>query len=590
MNGLWTSGVIARITRKLSYKIMLFVSAVILLVVAILTQIFYERTTTWMKTTYIANSKKDLTHLGKSLDDYVSQVDAVSLTFRRDENFMTSLLIGEGKDLSSRTAIEGQLRNLYFSSRKEYDSISFYIPATKEVFAISKNGPRVNLTNGSYVGARESEPWYLTAASAPNYRSIEPPAADGQFFTFHRALIHFSSRKPLGLVSITLNDKKREEMLQDLVSDEGEMIGIFDRDGRRYYANEPFLSRHAADILGRLAKDGDKELIWSDGLDSYLAVEAVSDEGSWRFVKLISIKQLNNRADEARNLVLLVGVFLILFFIPIVMYLSSLITRKIGVLAKQMEKVGEGNFDTYVEIQGNDEISYLSKKFNSMVKRIDELIMEEYKAKLNEKNARMKALEAQINPHFLYNALQVISTQAMMLQAEEIEKVVNSLAKTLRYAIKEGDMVTLGRELEHVEHYVYLQKARFGHRLSASIEVDPSCLETRVPKLSIQPLVENVIKHVLEKMNEPVAIVVRGCSDENGVRLTVSDNGPGITPERLSQIHMLLNNGQWLANVQENIGLKSIKERLQLLMGDRATLAVIGLNPGTEIRLFIPNQ
>lgn len=222
-----------------------------------------------------------------------------------------------------------------------------------------------------------------------------------------------------------------------------------------------------------------------------------------------------------------------------------------------------------------------------MMRRINELIDEEYRAKLNEKNARMKALEAQINPHFLYNALQAISTQAIILQSEKLEKMVDALAYTLRYTIKEGDTVTVERELEQVENYIYIQKSRFGDRLVTEFDIQESCYKVLIPKLSIQSLVENAIKHALEKSNETITITIEGYLNETGYVFTVTDDGPGITPEDLKKIEALLNNEQWLGNTQESIGLKSVKERLKLLIGEGANLSVMNNNPWTKVVILI---
>ena len=156
------------------------------------------------------------------------------------------------------------------------------------------------------------------------------------------------------------------------------------------------------------------------------------------------------------------GSAFVVFFIIVVIIVSNAITGRLKDFSRRIEQLGEGNFELDYELKGKDEIAHLSRKFNQMVLKINDLIAERYEIKLNERNARLKALEAQINPHFLYNSLQAISTEAIIHEVDSIQMMVDALASSLRYCIKDGETVSLRHELDHIENYLILQKARFG--------------------------------------------------------------------------------------------------------------------------------
>ncbi|MNM90191.1 Sensor histidine kinase YpdA [compost metagenome] len=222
-----------------------------------------------------------------------------------------------------------------------------------------------------------------------------------------------------------------------------------------------------------------------------------------------------------------------------------------------------------------------------MVIRTNDLINERYKMKLIEKNAILKALEAEINPHFLYNALQAISTKALKSGEYEVADMVDALALTLRYCISGKDIVYAREELKHIDHYLALQKARFGSRLEVNVDWEESLQELQIPKLSIQSLVENSIKHAVEKVSEPVTVTIRAELEGSRACISVHDNGPGITEVRMKQILESFET-QWEDQEGENIGLKNLNTRLKLLYGDDAELVIQSDGSGTTMMMLIP--
>lgn len=229
-----------------------------------------------------------------------------------------------------------------------------------------------------------------------------------------------------------------------------------------------------------------------------------------------------------------------------------------------------------------------------MVEKTNELINERYKMKIVEKNAVLKALEAEINPHFLYNALQAISTKALKNNNDDIVEMVDNLALTLRYCISGRDVVAAREELRHIERYLALQKARFGGRMQVVYDWDETLLELSIPKLSIQTLVENCIKHALEKVSTTVTIRIEARITPDYNVISVLDDGPGISGERLAEVLSTLQiqweefGGDLSEDGNESIGLKNLNTRLKLLYGEGAGLAISSNEHGTAMEMQLP--
>ncbi|HIW34612.1 MAG TPA: sensor histidine kinase, partial [Candidatus Paenibacillus intestinavium] len=327
----------------------------------------------------------------------------------------------------------------------------------------------------------------------------------------------------------------------------------------------------------------------SDGEQKYLIIYNIGKFEGWKLIKQIPYNQINNIANQTRNFSLIVGIAFLIIAVLLVIVFANQITKPLKKLSLQMKRFSAGDFEAITDVVGNDELAYISHRFNQMVSRTNELINERYKLKLAEKNAVLKALEAEINPHFLYNALQAVSTKALKHGQFEIVDMVDSLALSLRYCISGKDVVSAREELKHIGHYLNIQKARFGDRLQVEREWDEQLLDIQVPKLSIQTLVENAVKHGLEKISTPVTIYISARQTETKFIITITNNGPTIEPDKLLEIN------RWLAqdwedalNKQENIGLINLNARLKLLYGNDAQLVILSDDQQTSMLIILP--
>ena len=553
--------------------------------------ISYWRTIDTLKADFIDNNKSILKLVGQSLDNYIQQVDEFSISIRKDQgNRLINILVDNYDDYQSNSYIEDQIRSL-FNTRQDIEEVRFYIPSLGKEFFISRAYANVRVHYN--LDFLETE-WYKKATVGRYFRYIEPgfnEDAGSVFFSFHRALINLVGRKTLAVVSISFNNEIMRKINWKEYSQSGEILSVFDGSSQLFYCSSPELKKSAEleavgkSIAGNAVSGSFNSTI--EGTD-YLTVYSVSDQIGWRTVKLIPLDILNQKVQRTRDLSLGLGIVFIVLFVILIVFISNIITRSLNRLSRQMEKVGRGNFRAKAAVRGNDETAQLAGTFNYMVQQIDELVNEKYVARINEKTAQLKALEAQINPHFLYNSLQAIASKAVLSGNREISRMVEAMAYNLRYCIKGGDMVKVSDEMEHINNYLILHKARFEDRLNVEVIVEEGTPDVMIPKLSIHTLVENAIKHCLEQITGSITIKVHSYMENGSVIVKVTDDGPGMTDERLLKLKQDLDQTNGLDGPNENIGLKNLNARLKLMYDDNARLEIeSSQNVGTEIRLVI---
>ncbi|MCM3631727.1 sensor histidine kinase [Paenibacillus camelliae] len=323
--------------------------------------------------------------------------------------------------------------------------------------------------------------------------------------------------------------------------------------------------------------------------NAYFISYRLSAYTDWTYVTIMPYNQIFHSIVNAKNIVL--AVYIILFFIAVIVafQFSRRITDPLERLTLKMRRVQLGNFDYQDEettVIAMDEVGQIQRHFRIMLERINELIKENYVKQLVIKDTQFKALQAQINPHFLYNTLESINWMAKMSNQSRISQMVESLGFLLRLSINDKDsIITLERELEIINHYLVIQKLRFEERLEFTVHIPQHLLSSGIPKLSVQPLVENAVNYALEPMIEPCSIIITA-TDINGLlMITVEDNGPGMSDSYVAQ----LNKGE-VETKGTGLGLGNIRERILMLYGEEYGLHIDStIGAGTKVTLKLPH-
>ncbi|HYH04544.1 MAG TPA: sensor histidine kinase [Bacillota bacterium] len=578
----------SRLANKLSLTFAVTISVFITVIIAIT----YHRTNNILLSEVINANKSILLLLDRNYRDYLTQIDELSITFRKDAQLMEVLTTGS-RDYASRNYLENQLK-IVFYSRKDLEELQFYLPGANILYTISQSNDKLQLQSGRDF---TKTAWYQKTIHGEYFRYIQTPAGKQQgkvFCIFNRALVSIPGWKPLSVVSFSLNRAVLDKLVFSTLNQPGEVLFIYDRTNGPFYCSDIQLTQTGADLVRQLSrfpgvKGGSGYCLTKVQNRQYLAVCHSAENSEWKFVKLIPLELIQDKVRQTRNLSLLIGGVFITVFIGLIIIVTNTITRPLRRLADEMDKVGEGNFNVKVEVGGSYELVRLAEEFNRMVDRINQLINEKYQAQINEKTARLKALEAQINPHFLYNSLQAIAAKTTLGGMKEISRMVENLAYILRYCIKGGEQVTIAQEMQHIQKYLQLQKVRFEERLAVAIEVADESAGILIPKLSIQTLVENAIQHALEQMSRTIKISIRIFFRDEQLLITVSDNGPGMTELQLQRVNALMGEDALATQVGESLGLKNLNSRLKLMYGEQARLIFKSVwGQGTEATMLLP--
>lgn len=407
---------------------------------------------------------------------------------------------------------------------------------------------------------------------------------------YYHSLFQIKGRISQAIVRLKLDDTYAKQLMENHAEHNEIIVFLNDKD-EIVFSNNAELPDNCQEFLAALSerkqqKNGYETVEFTG--QSFLLVEKFSQSTGIRLVSLTPLSYIDSQIGKLRQSILISGVWVWLFTILLIYMLLRLLTIPLRMLATQMQKTGEGDFRARIHVTGSIEVCELSESFNSMVAHIDQLIKRTYVAELSEKDARLAALEAQLNPHFLYNTLQAVSTEALVNDQPQIHRMVTALAANLRYTIKGDTLVPLKQEISYVNDYIFLQKIRMDDALEFISHINPATEDCLIPKISIQTLVENSIIHGKSGNMDKICIEVSAKYNDRNVIIMVRDNGCGITPQRLEQLYtdfaLQKTTGEY-----GGIGLANLHSRIQQLYDEPASLDIHTRETQyTEIVLTLP--
>lgn len=369
-----------------------------------------------------------------------------------------------------------------------------------------------------------------------------------------------------------------------------ETMGLFDEAGRKIF------SSFGPAILSRQVLHRDGETIGLGG-EAYIAVERQSKKTGWDLVILTPVNYTTEGISVLRTVIIVSGLAGALLFLVLSFMLSTMITRPILNLIKAMRGSRFGNLKRNTIESSTMELQELNNTYNQMVDSLNELIEVVYQKEIIQSRTELKALQAQINPHFLFNTLEAFYWALEDQGEEELAQIVVAMSGLFRYVINRSDdeeWVTIGDELDHAARYLTIMKMRMLDRLAWRIDADEACRMVPLPKLLIQPLVENAILHGVEQRTGPgmVVLEVRPSEREGYTRITVTDDGPGMSADKISSIHEAMREGYMSSSKGKGVGIVNVERRLRLYYMDKAEGLSIRSEEGkgTTVTLEIPDD
>ncbi len=409
----------------------------------------------------------------------------------------------------------------------------------------------------------------------------------------YREIYDLAKKNKLGYLVIGASIDKFTQLCQNSLATENEAIVVVSAEGSELV----LCGRSEEDILDRVLGEEtqDEILDRQSGYISYINYKVFysRDEDTGTVVyRMVPKEELGKQlytiafAPVALLLGFLAGLF------PILIFVSNIISKPLNKLCIAMEKFKQGDFNQKVEVNTLDEVGEAAACFNQMVDDIKTLIDNNYVMALREKESELNALQAQINPHFLYNTLDSLYWRATDADNPEIAEDIYALSQLFRLVLGQGKgIVTVRNEKELIDRYLHIQKMRFEKRLDYEIKIEDNILEAYLPKLILQPFVENAIVHGFEKTAEKCFISVLGRRKGDRMVFCIKDTGIGMSREQVKAIWNVNDTERYASQRIGRYAIRNIRERLELKYHENFKLLIYSKEGiGTTIIIEIPYE
>jgi two-component system sensor histidine kinase YesM len=367
--------------------------------------------------------------------------------------------------------------------------------------------------------------------------------------------------------------------LYEIVNQQGIVVSTKDK-GAMFSSIRDFTFFHwvlSNDRNGKVFNiNGKKYLINSKKMDNF----------NWIIVGQVPMNELMRDSKRVTRTITMIGSISIAIAFLFSLLISRTISRPIGKLIATMNKVGKGSLDVRMNLYGRDEVGQLSVSFNKMVQEISDLMQRVVEEQNKKKEYEFTAIQAQINPHFLYNTLESVCALALMNKNDEVYKMVKALSVFYRVGLSKGrNIISIKEEIQNIKSYLVIQQIRYEGSFDTEIDIDPGIMEKQIVKLSVQPLIENAIYHGLRNKRGKGIIIVQGRQHKDIISITVSDNGCGFD---VTAKEPLLADSN--AEHRSGFGLRSVDERIKLYFGEDYGIRIHSKKDfGTTIEIRIPN-
>lgn len=410
----------------------------------------------------------------------------------------------------------------------------------------------------------------------------------------YREILNRSQKKKLGLIVIGVDKKNLEELCSNAIVPQKEGIIILDKNSgelfehgkipseiRKHITKENFLSQNYKE----------RENYFSYGQYEVITVQGTNNASI--VCKIVPKYSLQMQIIDFAYMPIILLVAILIGMLPLLLIISQIITKPLNKLTIAINKFSKGDFEQKIQIETEDEIGEVARCFNKMVEDIKKLIDENYIITLKEKQSELAALQAQINPHFLYNTLDSFYWKANEDGNEELAENIIALSQLFRLVLNRGDSeITVRNEIELVSRYLQIQRMRFSKGLEYNIDIEDDMQMEKIPKLIVQPFVENAIVHGFENTTKSCKISVTGKIKDDMLCFEIIDTGIGMTQIQIDEIWE--GEQETKDYARQRIGkyaIKNIKERLQIRYQDNFKLKIeSSLGKGTKVILCIPRQ
>ena len=581
-------------TLSLKTKIVLFiiiVSVYPMVLMGIIAAYNYDNI---LKERFIDYSKGNMNRIASSINSDVEDMNDSIKWMLQDPTFNDMLVKQPNTNQDSiemfnlRREIKGYLSTIVFA-KKNFDVGGIYFYENSQNIYYTKQAGLINESDIPYEKMSEE----VKASRESSYYFVE---VDGHLniYLIQQAL-HKDTFLPIGMIYYRVDPEFLENIFEDGFAQSDESLFLYTKQGL-LVAREGFLSGESI-IESNKFYNSNSDVHTYDYLgDEYFIITEEINKLDLSVITLISSDTLTQDSRKVIDLVTILYLLNIPLFLAMAYFLYGNIVKPVNYLISKMNTFEEGKFDITIDKKRSDEFGYLFRAFNKMTSSIKKLVNDVYVKELAKKDAEISALQEQINPHFLYNTLEAINWRAQIAGEQDIALMIQALSKLMDASINRSNekIIPIEEEVSYMKQYMYLIQMRYTESLMFELDIDKSTEAYKVPKLIIQPLLENAVKHGIEPIGEG-KISLRAYEDLEWFILEVEDDGQGMTPSVLKQINNMIDLEQRNINIQkgkrQSIGFQNVARRIQLIYEGKALVLVESQeNKGTKITLKLPKN
>lgn len=481
-------------------------------------------------------------------------------------------------------------------------SVSQYNPIIKDILILGKNGYRENLKTAKSIDSDydfTSQPWFIQSIENKDLRIINLGLHEQDYYidrygdnkekTLAIAIpVHNYTGEVVGSIISTLELREIEKLFTLNPYEQGE-LNLVNKDGIILaHSNTDLIGRRFPIDLDKYTMEENTFKIQDEinGKD-FILISKPTTINEWDLIHMVEIDEIIDSTIILQKNHTWILIITLVINISIIILLSVWIYKPIKNLLLNIKSNKTSNLkDKDYKFM---ELNEINSKYMGLVERVEVLTHKNYESKIALKESELKALYSQINPHVIFNTLQLLQTEIVFGDKKESNQIILSLSNLLRYSMtRTDDLVAIEDELNYIKDYLYIVNKKFNNKLNINIDIPAEILKKKTIKLTLQPIVENSIKHGLKEQYG--AITVTGDFYNGGILLSIRDNGVGIHEKDLIRLNNLLSDLKYTQE-NEHIGLHNVNQRLKNTFGDKYGIRIQSRkNEYTEVMIYIPKS
>lgn len=535
--------------------------------------------------------------VSNNISAYIDYMNGIS-TFVQSDKDIQEFLLAKQTETRHRIGKRAQeVMKTFIRSRKDISLVAVFDFSNQSLFhdsGFKQNPYRLPQDQSWFTAAVQAQGGSVISSShvqnivQDRYRWV---------ISLSRLIYKINTNETIGVLLVDLNYDVINRICSSIKLGKRGYVFIIDKNGEIVYHPQQQL------VYGNLKKENIQQIVKStqnyfaaDNVeaDKFYSVETMPVIG-WKVIGVNYRDELVENRDKIRQTYASWGLAFFSISILLSIILAQRIAKPIRELRNSMRQVEQGNFSVRAEIQSSNEIGELGRDFNIMVSEIEKLLRRITEQQELKRKSELKALQMQINPHFLYNTLDSIIWMAEGGKQQEVISMSSSLARLFRLSISKGkEIIDIGSEIEHVRNYLTIQKIRYKDRLDYRIEVPENLKSYKTVKIILQPLVENAIYHGIKNKEGPGLVIIGGRQHEGGIELFVQDDGVGMSESTLRTLQERLA-GKKIDTPQDpnllhsGLGVHNVDERIKLYFGPSFGLSFESAEDvGTTVRIRLP--